>query len=342
MRTLVGRPARRRLSRSTGGAVSARPRGRRRSNVTDRRDRNMERVPFCLLACSSATAAVCGFGGRAGAAPVDRRGDPGRIAGRRRRLQPRAAGRADEYVRSATALAVARGALVEQEILPAFAATVVHDPAVLSTLATGSELTAAVAITAQLPSLRRATEAAVTALAVHPSVVAAGRRLATQLAAARAAMDNPAVLTTALTTVSALLDSMAAAQETQVAAATSQHLNGPVVQALHDAALAGLAARAAAEELALFTGTQFTEAGALGGRGQQWAQGWAAASAAAWIATRCRTPSIPTDPIAMNTVRIPSKASVRSRGSSRRVRRMCSPPGSPKAHRALPGREPVR
>ena len=59
--------------------------------------------------------------------------------------------------------------------------------------------------------------------------------------------------------------------------------------------------------------------------------------AAALIAIRCRTPSIPTDPIAMNTVRIPSNASVRSRGSSRRVGRMCSPSGSPKARRALSG-----
>jgi hypothetical protein len=41
--------------------------------------------------------------------------------------------------------------------------------------------------------------------------------------------------------------------------------------------------------------------------------------AAVLIAIRCRTPSIPTDPIAMNTVRMPSNASVRSRGSSRRV-----------------------
>jgi len=59
--------------------------------------------------------------------------------------------------------------------------------------------------------------------------------------------------------------------------------------------------------------------------------------AAALIAIRCRAPSIPVDPIAMNTVRIPSSAAVRSRGSSRRVGRMCSPPGSPKARRALPG-----
>jgi len=60
-------------------------------------------------------------------------------------------------------------------------------------------------------------------------------------------------------------------------------------------------------------------------------------SAAALIAIRCRTPSIPIDPIAMNTVLILSSAAVRSRGSSRRVGRMCSPPGSPKARRALPG-----
>jgi hypothetical protein len=59
--------------------------------------------------------------------------------------------------------------------------------------------------------------------------------------------------------------------------------------------------------------------------------------AAALITIRCRTPSVPTDPIAMNTVRIPSSASVRSRGSSRRVGRMRSPPVSPKARRALPG-----
>ena len=59
--------------------------------------------------------------------------------------------------------------------------------------------------------------------------------------------------------------------------------------------------------------------------------------AAALIAIRCRTPSIPIDPIAMNTVRIPSSASVRSRGSSRRVGRMCSPAGSPKVRRALSG-----
>ncbi|HEY1909097.1 MAG TPA: hypothetical protein VGG91_23845 [Myxococcaceae bacterium] len=39
---------------------------------------------------------------------------------------------------------------------------------------------------------------------------------------------------------------------------------------------------------------------------------------AALIAIRCRTPSLPTDPIAMNTVRIPWNASVSSRGSSRR------------------------
>jgi hypothetical protein len=49
-----------------------------------------------------------------------------------------------------------------------------------------------------------------------------------------------------------------------------------------------------------------------------------------------QTPSIPTDPIAMYTRRVPSNASARSRGSSRRVRRMCSPSGLPKARRALP------
>ena len=54
------------------------------------------------------------------------------------------------------------------------------------------------------------------------------------------------------------------------------------------------------------------------------------------------TPSIPVEPIAMNTVRIPYSAAVRSRGSSRRVGRMCSPPGSPKARRALPGRGRAR
>jgi hypothetical protein len=59
--------------------------------------------------------------------------------------------------------------------------------------------------------------------------------------------------------------------------------------------------------------------------------------AAALIAIRCGTPSIPIDPIAMNTVRIPFNAAVRSRGSSRRVGRMSSPSGSPKARRALPG-----
>jgi hypothetical protein len=41
-------------------------------------------------------------------------------------------------------------------------------------------------------------------------------------------------------------------------------------------------------------------------------------AAAALIAIRCRTSPIPIDPIAINTVRIPSNASVRSRGSSRR------------------------
>ena len=59
--------------------------------------------------------------------------------------------------------------------------------------------------------------------------------------------------------------------------------------------------------------------------------------AAALIVIRCRTPSVPVDPIAMKTVRIPSSAAVRSRGSSRRVGRMRRPPGSPKARRALPG-----
>ena len=59
--------------------------------------------------------------------------------------------------------------------------------------------------------------------------------------------------------------------------------------------------------------------------------------AAALIAVRCRTPSVPTDPIAMNTVLIPSSAAVRSRGSSRRVGRMCSPPRLPKGPAGLAG-----
>jgi hypothetical protein len=49
--------------------------------------------------------------------------------------------------------------------------------------------------------------------------------------------------------------------------------------------------------------------------------------AAALIVLCCRTPSVPVEPIAMNTVPIPSSASVRSRGSSRRVGPMRSPPG---------------
>ena len=49
--------------------------------------------------------------------------------------------------------------------------------------------------------------------------------------------------------------------------------------------------------------------------------------AAALIAIRCRTPSVPVEPIAMNTVRIPASASVRSRGSSRRVGTDVQPAG---------------
>jgi len=56
--------------------------------------------------------------------------------------------------------------------------------------------------------------------------------------------------------------------------------------------------------------------------------------AAALIAIRCRTPSVPTDPIAMNTARIPSSASMTSRESSSCVGRTCRPSGSPKALRA--------
>jgi hypothetical protein len=62
-------------------------------------------------------------------------------------------------------------------------------------------------------------------------------------------------------------------------------------------------------------------------------------SAAALIAIRCRTPSIPIDPIAMNTVRTPSNASETSRASSRRVGRMSSRSGSPNARRPVSGRE---
>src|SRR5215475_1673990 len=60
-------------------------------------------------------------------------------------------------------------------------------------------------------------------------------------------------------------------------------------------------------------------------------------SAATLIAIRCRTPWVPIDPIAMNTVRIPSSAAARSRRSFTRVGRMCSPSWSPKTRRAPSG-----
>jgi diguanylate cyclase (GGDEF)-like protein len=192
---------------------------------------------------------------------------------------------AEGHIRSAAAVDAARSAF-QQEVLPAFSATATKYPALFTTVSPPpplATLKTAAAIIERLPSLRIATDAAVAALAGYPSIAEDGRRFAVQLVSVRASVDNPKTVPTAMPGITSFLEAMASTGYAQVAAATKDGIDSAGIQALHDADLTMRATQAAAQELTLFSATQFLNGADPVDLRATWAQSWgtyAGASAA--------------------------------------------------------------
>ncbi|MCW2542230.1 MAG: diguanylate cyclase/phosphodiesterase [Frankiales bacterium] len=206
----------------------------------------------------------------------------------------RSASGAEEHIRSAAAMGVARNAF-EQEVLPGYSATAAKNQpligAVTNTTPTGT-FGVAGAIIAQLPTLRTATDAAVAALARYPSVADAGRDFRAELAKIRARMDDPKTIATAMTDVNSFMAAMASTEYSQVIAATKDGIDAVGIQALHDVDLTMRATQAGAQELILFSGTQFVINGSTPVLDAAWAQAWGTYAGASAAVAQQSTPSI--------------------------------------------------
>jgi diguanylate cyclase (GGDEF)-like protein len=202
-----------------------------------------------------------------------------------------AATRAEDYIRSAAAVDAVRGAF-EQEIIPALSMAAMGNQTLLPTVATPALIQAATAITDRLPSLRSATDAAVAALAAPSSVPGGSLDLGAELATVRAGIDNPEALTNALSGAISFLTTLAARENTQIIAATTEGIDSSVTQALRDVELTARATEVAAEEAAMFSATQFAEFADSAQYHVAWAQAWGSYAAASTAVAKQSSPSI--------------------------------------------------
>ena len=194
----------------------------------------------------------------------------------------RAASSAEEHIRDAAAVDAARGAF-EQEVVPAFAATAAKNPSLLNSVVPMSVFRTGVAIIARLAALRIATDSAVAALATHSSVADVSRRFAAELAQARSNLDDPNTVVTALASVTSFLAAMAKTEHEQVTAAIHAGVDSAGIEALDDVDLTVRATQAAAQQIVMFSATQFPNGGDPAAFRNLWAQDWgtyAGASAA--------------------------------------------------------------
>jgi diguanylate cyclase (GGDEF)-like protein len=139
------------------------------------------------------------------------------------------------------------------------------------------------AIIAQVPALRSATDAAVAALARYPSVADSGRGFRAELARTRAHLDDPKATAIATADVNSFLAEMGTTEYAQVTAATKDGIDAVGIQALHDVDVIMRATQAGAQELILYSATQFVIGGSTPALHETWAQAWgtyAGASAA--------------------------------------------------------------
>lgn len=188
----------------------------------------------------------------------------------------RAASSAEEHIRTAAALEAARSAF-QQEVLPAFSATASKNLSLLngaSPAAPIATLQTAAAIIQRLPSLRIATDAAVAALAAYPSIADDGVGFGGELARVRGRLDDPKTVPTAMKDVTAFLATLASTEYAQVSAATKDGIDSAEIKALHDANLTMRATQAAAQELTLFSATQFLNGASPAELRATWAQAW--------------------------------------------------------------------
>jgi diguanylate cyclase (GGDEF)-like protein len=197
---------------------------------------------------------------------------------------------AEGHIRSAAAVDAARSAF-QQEVLPGFSATAARNPALFSSDSSAapiSTLLAAAAIIQRLPALRNDTDAAVAALAAFPSIAADGRGFGADLARVRARLDNPTTVPTAMGSITSFLAAMAATEHAQVTAATKDGIDSAGILALHDVDLTMRATQAAAQELTLFSATQFLNGGPPAELRATWVQAWGTyAGVSAAVARQC-------------------------------------------------------
>jgi diguanylate cyclase (GGDEF)-like protein len=206
----------------------------------------------------------------------------------------RAAKRAEQHIRSAAAVDAVRSAF-QQEVLPALSATAARNPSLISAVSletSDSTLRAAAGIIVALPQLRFATDSAVARLKGYPAVTTAGHRFARHLALVRARLDNPLTVPNAMSGVTSFLAEMAAVEHAQVAAATKVGIDAAGLQALHDVDLAMRAAEAAAQELALFSATQFLNGGRPAQLRANWTQAWGTSAGASQAVARQTSPDV--------------------------------------------------
>ncbi len=205
----------------------------------------------------------------------------------------RAAGRAAEAISSAAAVAAVRAAF-EQEIFPALSAAAVRDPVVFNGRRPPPAVVSAAAnsVADQLPTLRVATDAALSRMADDTPEVEAASRFSLMLDEVRASIDQASVLSQALSEATTFLGSMAVVETALLESGTAAGLDVAGVAALRDVELVARAINTAVQEVGLYSATQLSSTGPHASHLQDWAEGWGAFAAASAAISNQAAPAV--------------------------------------------------
>ena len=183
-----------------------------------------------------------------------------------------AAQHGDAFIRSAAGL-VRIQADFGQEVVPAFAATVLREPATLGPGDVTMIVRALGGASNQLRQLRATTNAAVAAVAVSTAERAV---LVAKLAASRAGIDHPKVLVAALSGGIPFLDSLSAVENERVASAARAGVDADGTRALQDVTLTARASQVATSELPAYAATQLLSSEVTAHIRFEWSRAWSA------------------------------------------------------------------
>jgi hypothetical protein len=185
-------------------------------------------------------------------------------------VSARESSNAEHIIRGVTSLVAAQAAF-EQEIVPAFTASVLRNPPLLGGVATPAAIPGAAGMAQQLVALRTATDAGIEALDVGTAM---NSTLRTELDAARIGIDRPAVLLDALAGASSFLQTIARAETEQLRSAAQTNIGAAGVRALDEVQITARATDAATSEITLLAATQFNGPETVDQLRSKWIQGW--------------------------------------------------------------------